>query len=699
MAIQQIYAGSGAAIDLEYTVTQDIASNRSTITAKAYVRRTNSSYYGYRNGVNFALSLALGADKTTSNISWTFNLSNCTVGQRYFIGTVTKTVTHNADGTQSAITASAYCATGTVSLGTINGSLSIALATIPRASSPTISTSSFALGAYPKMTFNRKSTTFKHAVYVSWAGRSGWIGSSGNPQATKTYFSGDDITFYLPREWATALTSSTAAVANIDVYTYDANNVQIGNMTRIRPTVAIPTDIVPTVSAPTATYSNTLTGTNVQSISTATIKITASGASGSTIKSYSATFDGKTYTGSSFVVPLLNSGTRRLKVTVTDTRGRTASSYMDIVVVAYTPPKISVFTATRNGTTPTTVATISKGSIASISTKNRLTAYIEYRQTGTTTAPIKYMLADNQAVTALNSTASLTGIDAAKGYDLTLVVKDLFRTASSTIKISTTSVPINAHPNRKSVGIGKMASGTYALEVGGKTRIEDEMTVTGLARFGSGLDVNGGWGTFREPAQFLKGIGPQVIPANANLNTYTASNRGVGFYYTPASADAATMLNCPTQNAFSLLVERHAGTKQTLTQYHPGNPRTWIRNYYNDVWGEWYSVSMIRDVTGAMLVPGLSQGFTKFGGVSYATHYWIDGRAVTVMIQLEHEGTTQGFKTPFGTAAGYRPLTAVRFPMRCGNRIEYGTIGLDGLIKFWTEAGEKSFIGQVTFLV
>lgn len=60
-------------------------------------------------------------------------------------------------------------------------------------------------------------------------------------------------------------------------------------------------------------------------------------------------------------------------------------------------------------------------------------------------------------------------------------------------------------------------------------------------------------------------------------------------YYCPTNASVATMVNCPTGNAFSLLIEKHAGVKQTLTEYMVTGFKTWVRNYYttSNAWGSW----------------------------------------------------------------------------------------------------------------
>ena len=86
----------------------------------------------------------------------------------------------------------------------------------------------------------------------------------------------------------------------------------------------------------------------------------------------------------------------------------------------------------------------------------------------------------------------------------------------------------------------------------------------------------------------------KYLPRGTNLNDITE----VGMYYNPSNAETETMHNVPYRNSFSLLVERHAGTKQTFTVYHNSFPYTYIRNYYSGTWGSWKRVAFISYGTG-----------------------------------------------------------------------------------------------------
>lgn len=92
-----------------------------------------------------------------------------------------------------------------------------------------------------------------------------------------------------------------------------------------------------------------------------------------------------------------------------------------------------------------------------------------------------------------------------------------------------------------------------------------------------------------------------------DLNTLTT----VGFYSCPQSAVAASLLNCPTYEAFSLLVEKSAGCIQTLTEYHPsGNRKTYKRHEYMGTWSAWYEIltTVGGDTTKLPLVGGTLTG-------------------------------------------------------------------------------------------
>lgn len=678
MATNVIHTGSGGRIEVDYSYSQDVTNNTTTISASVYAIRTNSSYYSHTDNGNFKLTIA-GVEKS---IKWSFNAGNWSIGSRYLIVSNTVTKTHASDGTLADPVIAVY-STSTLQIfgpATLSKSFSFSVPTIARASTATITSPSNKVinmdgtnVSNVVVAIDPKSSTFRHKINVKFNNgkANGWLlanGSLGNHD--DAVFLATNASINIPASWTNILNYAATQAGTISIYTYTGvGGTMIGSQYEIPVTFSVSSSLTPTVSN-TATGTSLIEGCYVAGKSFVTVKVNATGKAGATISSYSTKIEGSTYTSSSFSHGIRTAGSVSVSTTVKDSRGRSASYSRTIYSNAYTMPKITYCTALRSS--PNTTVRISyKATVAPLrltSTSNNLnsgTSYVRAQVNGGAWSNWSTMVSiplDDTVTRAYN----WVGTTATNTYNFEIKITDKFGSVSTQRAVSSIAVPLNIHKDKGSVGINKYASGAYALEVGGDMQLDGSIL-------------------------------PTRIPAGSDLNNYQTAGGGVGFYYCPASADAATMLNCPINQAFSLLVERHAGRKQTLTQYYSSRPRTWVRNFYGGSWGQWHEISMIR--ADAAVVPGLGQGFTQFGGVSNATHYWTDGSTATVVIQMEHTGTTQGFKTPFGTAAGFRPLTPIRFPMRCGNRIEYGTIGQDGLITFWTEAGEKVFVGQVTFLV
>ena len=102
---------------------------------------------------------------------------------------------------------------------------------------------------------------------------------------------------------------------------------------------------------------------------------------------------------------------------------------------------------------------------------------------------------------------------------------------------------------------------------------------------GTNLSITVGGTTKSVTGLYAKYFAPTSIAANTDLNSISIP----GMYYCPSNSTAATLENCPTGLAFSLMVEQHTnpGFKQTLTEYITGSAHTWVRNSYNGTWGEW----------------------------------------------------------------------------------------------------------------
>ena len=107
-------------------------------------------------------------------------------------------------------------------------------------------------------------------------------------------------------------------------------------------------------------------------------------------------------------------------------------------------------------------------------------------------------------------------------------------------------------------------------------------TKSQITDFPSSLPANGGTANY---------LNVNNITEKTNLNNVTTP----GFYYCPANATVATFTNCPTSNSFFMVVGKHAGIYQEITEYMTASPKKYMRNYYNNAWGTWYRVYTTAD--------------------------------------------------------------------------------------------------------
>ena len=156
-------------------------------------------------------------------------------------------------------------------------------------------------------------------------------------------------------------------------------------------TLRVPASVAPTISGVSIAEATAgiaaQFGAYVRTRSTLAVSIAASGAQGSTVSSCRTTLDGAAYTGASFTSNTLNTaGSLTLTVTVTDSRGRIASTTRTIAVLDYSPPSLTKFTAERcnsSGTAPqmdgTRVRVSVGGSVSPVGTKNAISCTVYYK--------------------------------------------------------------------------------------------------------------------------------------------------------------------------------------------------------------------------------------------------------------------------------------------------------------------------------
>jgi hypothetical protein len=228
-------------LQLEWTATQNISANQSTITAKLYWMGLDSYGTTYSSATKDG---AVTIDGSTSTFSGS-GLAKLTGSEKKLIKTYSKTVTHNSDGTKS-VALSAYFDVELTLSGTYYGRVSVSgtatLNTIPRASSIS-SSANWTAGNNLSISVSRASSSFTHIARVYVNGVKVYETSSGSKFGTSVTASLNQTEVFKQ------LNGKTSEDTKIELDTYSGS-------TKINTSTVYKTGTVTAPSASTAKIDN-----------------------------------------------------------------------------------------------------------------------------------------------------------------------------------------------------------------------------------------------------------------------------------------------------------------------------------------------------------------------------------------------------------------------------------------------------------
>lgn len=551
---------TGYRLQIAWTVdSQSVANNTSSVTAKVQLVSTGSSY-------TINSSASKSGSLTINGTKYTFNFTASLSGnQTKTIFSKTVTVAHNADGTKTcafACSAGINVTLGGTYYGTVTASGNGTFNTIARASTISSVTSSVSVTGSNAVTVNitRASSSFTHTVVFSLGSYSKSYTGVATSQA-----------YTIPQSWLNAIPKATSGTAKVTVTTY-SGSAKIGSAASKNFTVTVPASVVPTISsvavADTITEVYNFFGNMVQSKSKPKFTISAAGAFSSTITAYKTVFESKTYTGATPTASTITgSGTVTAKITVTDSRGRTATANKSWTVLAYSAPKIASFQGFRclaDGTENyegTYLSAAVNFSVAPVGQKNTKAYTIEYKPKTATT----WTALTSGSVYALNqsivSTSGILGVD--NSFDVRLSVTDHFTTVRSAFEIPTAFTLLDFNAGGKAIAFGKVSELAFGVEFGMPAYFTNAETPSSVTYLTEGQDFN----TILEP----------------------------GFYAVPTTAISETLVNKPYTGTStgSLIVLREGNGGQRSQIFHTANKANgaiYERCYYSATWGEWKTV-------------------------------------------------------------------------------------------------------------
>lgn len=432
-----------------WTATQNVGANTSTISYKVEAAGGSAGWY------MCGPCKVVVAGKTVYNNTGRWKQYKGTL----YSGTIT--VRHNNNGTAS-FSASISSAIYYYADGTGNGSKTWSLNTIPRASQPSVNTwpdtvSSVNIGDSITIHMNKKAS-FTHKVTATF----------GNKTEVVTNSCVDNVVWngFTLAKFAGQIPNATSGTLTFTVDTMNGSK-KIGTKT-VSVTANLPSTVVPSCSISSLTNTNNSFGCYAKLLSGVKVKPTAAGVYGSTIRTLKISVtdmnDKTASSGTEYTFdPFQKIGSKKITVSATDSRGRSAITSMSITVVDYSFPTARISASRGTGSTTNNFVADDTGDHAKISSigsvsgisGNTITPILQYKvasQTAWTNIPV------SASSTSFNDTCIISVSDT-QAYDIRLIVRDKAgREAIATMTLSNGFATMDYKAGGDGIAFGKTAN-------------------------------------------------------------------------------------------------------------------------------------------------------------------------------------------------------------------------------------------------
>ena len=436
---------------------QNIPNNSTTINWTLAGAGTAS--VGFYKAGNFKVTID---GKTVYASTTRINLYDGTV-----VKTGTYTFSHKTDGTKT-FTASAEAGIYTVAVN-CSGSATFTLPTIPRASTIN-SVSGNKITDKFVVKYKKAVSSYSDTLTIR-------VGKNSVAQKVEKYTSGSQISLSdaLKSEIYAASTASQAATLNFQLITY-SGNTKIGTSNIISKSVTV-NDSHPEIGS--VTYADTtsktlaITGDSSQIIqNNSNVSVTVldlKALNGATLVKLNVSIGSisidTTLSGSSISEKVVNIGTIDLSTdsiltaTVTDSRGNTAISSVNVSIFSYQPPTALIDCKRKDNYYTDTELTVNSV-ISSIGGNNAATIKAYYKKDGTT--------AYSDAVNVTDNATTTLPLDNLYAWNVKVTVADKLNTTTYLLFIEK-GIPIIFFDRLKySVGVNCFPKGQNSFEVSGK---------------------------------------------------------------------------------------------------------------------------------------------------------------------------------------------------------------------------------------
>lgn len=472
----------------------DVSKNTSTISWSLKLHSSSSLVFSADK------SFTLSIDGNPYNGTFTDNVNWGSSGGSVVIRSGTSVITHGINGKKTFDVNSIFNIAVNIS-GTMVNSLSLSgsgiLTDISRATTPTLTPSTnLKMGDSVKIVLNRASANFTHDLSYSFGKTSGTI---ANDVAVNT-------TWVIPRTLANQIPSMTFGILHITCKTYDGTTL-IGT-TKIQVELNINDADIPSIQS--VTFEETVAGIKekfnafIQNQSKIKLKVNASGVYNSKIASYEVKLMGLIYNKGEFIFDALESGEVAIRVTVTDSRGMSATISQTVTITPYVTPTIELFDVKRcdslgvENPQENYMSTRIKFNITSLNNLNDKSFKLEYQEQGGTEWTT--LLTGSEYAYDSTYVHSSAIFESTKSYLVRLTISDYFKEYSYPLTVGTSFFLWFWDKTGTGLSIGDAEAIANLFSVVLETRFKNKVTfddVSGIPQLvDSGwidLTLNSGW--------------------------------------------------------------------------------------------------------------------------------------------------------------------------------------------------------------
>lgn len=435
------------------------------------------------------------------------------------------------------------------------------------ATQPSLSVSTVEMGKSVTINTPAVNSAYRHTLRYAFGGASGTIATG----------IASSVSWTPPVSLANQIPSATAGSGTIYCDTYFGSTL-LGTKS-VSITLTVPGSVVPSAGTLSAALAEDTSGTGLYVKGMGKAKLTLSGASGvygSSITSYTITGGGWTATNGALTTgTLASAGNITFTATVTDSRGRKASTTRAINVIDYTKPGVAVCDVYRcdadgNRKKAGTYFAVEINASYSAITGNTLSITARYKKQSESSY--------GTAANVTNNGKTVIGggnIGASTTYDVLVTVADKYNSLPILRTLSTKSV-LQSFKRSAGAAIGKVAELSNWLDVAWDTRIRGNLKVDGTISTIIPITSGGTGATNRGDALYNFIVGGVY---SGNLNNLAV----IGSYW----INLSNCQNGPSSSGYGTMEVTRSTTNNYLQRFTFYMGMTYYRTFTNGRWYDW----------------------------------------------------------------------------------------------------------------